>query len=75
MNITLSIDERIAEQARLVAKIMGKSLDQAVRDYLEQIAGQSQLEAKIAGYLEATARSPGRLGGWKFNRDDLQRGA
>jgi predicted HicB family RNase H-like nuclease len=32
MNITLSIDERVAEQARQAAMAMGKSLNQAVRD-------------------------------------------
>ena len=39
MNITLAIDERVAERARRAAQAMGKSLNQAVRDYLEQLAG------------------------------------
>jgi predicted HicB family RNase H-like nuclease len=42
MNITLSIDKRIAESARETARKMGKSLNQAVRDYLEQLAGQER---------------------------------
>ena len=75
MNITLSIDERVAEQARQAAQAMGKSLNQAVRDYLEQLAGRGQLESEIAAYLESTARSPGRLRGWTFDREELQRGA
>jgi len=75
MNITLSIDERVAEQARQAAMAMGKSLNQAVREYLEQLAGRAQLEAEIAEFLESTARTPGRLNGWKFNRDELQRRA
>jgi Family of unknown function (DUF6364) len=75
MNITLSIDERIAQQARQAAQAMGKSLNQAVRDYLEQLAGRAQLESEIAAFLESTARTPGRLAGWEFNRDDLQRRA
>ena len=75
MNITLLIDERVAEQARQAAQAMGKSLNQAVRDYLEQLAGRAQLESEIAAFLESTARTPGRLGGWKFNRDELQRRA
>jgi antitoxin component of RelBE/YafQ-DinJ toxin-antitoxin module len=75
MNITLSIDERVAEQARQAAMAMGKSLNQAVRDYLEQLAGRAQLESEIAEYLASTARTPGRLGGWKYNREDLQRRA
>lgn len=75
MNITLSVDEQVAEQARRAAQAMGKSLNQAVRDYLEQLAGRAQLDSEIAAYLESTARTPGRLRGWKFNRDELQRGA
>jgi predicted nucleic acid-binding protein len=34
MNVTFSIDKRVAEQARRAAQAMGKSLNQAVRDYL-----------------------------------------
>jgi antitoxin component of RelBE/YafQ-DinJ toxin-antitoxin module len=75
MNITLSIDERVAEQARQAAMAMGKSLNQAVRDYLEQLAGRAQLESEIAEYLASTSRTPGRLRGWKHNREDLQRRA
>ena len=75
MNITLSIDERVAEQAREAAQAMGKSLNQAVRDYLEQLAGRAQLESEITAYLKSTARTPGRLGAWAFNRDELQRRA
>jgi len=75
MDITISIDARVAEQARQAAKAMGKSLDQAVHDYLEKLAGRAQLESEIAIYLESTARTPGRLGGWELNRDELQRPA
>ena len=75
MNITLSIDERVAEQAREAALAMGKSPNQAVRDYLEQLAGRAQLESEIVEYLASTARTPGRLRGWKYNREDLQRRA
>jgi antitoxin component of RelBE/YafQ-DinJ toxin-antitoxin module len=73
MNITLSIDERVAEQAREAAQAMGKSLNQAVRDYLEQLAGRAQLEAEIAAFLKSTSSTPGRLNGWTFSRDELQR--
>jgi antitoxin component of RelBE/YafQ-DinJ toxin-antitoxin module len=75
MNLTLSVDEQVAEQARRAAQAMGKSLNQAVRDYLEQLAGRAQLEAEVAAYLESTARARGRLRGWKFDRDELQRDA
>ncbi len=75
MNITLSIDERIAEQARRAAQALGKSLNQAVRDHLEQLAGRAQLETEIAAFLESTARTPGRLRGWRFDRDEMHRRA
>ena len=75
MNITLSIDERVAEQARQAAQAMGKSLNQAVRDYLEQLAGRAQLESEIEAFLQSTARTPGRLAGWAFDRDELHRRA
>ena len=35
MNLTLSIDEKVAESARKAAQSMGKSLNQAVREYLD----------------------------------------
>jgi len=75
MKITLSIDERVAEQARQAAMAMGKSLNQAVRDYLEQLAGRAQLDSEIAEFLDSTSHTPGRLRGWKFNREELQRRA
>ena len=70
MNITLSVDERIAEAARSAAQAMGKSLNQAVRDYLEQLAGAQQVEAEIAAFEASARQTPGRLAGWRFDRDE-----
>jgi hypothetical protein len=70
MNITLSVDERVAENAREAARKMGKSLNQAVRDYLEQLGGQARREQEIQEFLESCKKSEGRLNGWKFNRDE-----
>jgi len=39
MNITLSVDEQVAQRAREAAQKMGKSLNQVVREYLEQLGG------------------------------------
>ena len=75
MNITLSVDERIAEQARAAATLMGKSLNQAVRDYLEQLAGSQQLASELRAFEQSALASPGRLAGWKFDRDDANRRA
>ena len=75
MNITLSVDERIAEQARAAASMMGKSLNQAVRDYLEQLAGSQQLASELRAFEQSALASPSRLAGWKFDREDANRRA
>ncbi len=40
-NITLSADENLIEQARLVAQAQHKTLNAAFREWLEQYAAQS----------------------------------
>ncbi len=70
MNITLSIDEQVAQRARSAAKKMGKSLNQAVRDYLEQLAGSAHRKEKWAQFEQRCLQSSGKLGGWQFNRDE-----
>ena len=70
MNITLSVDERIAEQARKAASAMGKSLNHAVRDYLEQLAGRPQLEAELRAFEQSALGTPGQLQGWRLDREE-----
>ena len=59
------------QRARQVALAMGKSLNQAVRDYLEQLAGGAQLESEIKSFVASAKKSPGKLGNWKFDRDEM----
>ena len=73
MNITLAVEERIAEEARKAALAMGKSLNQAVRDYLEQLASSGQLNAQLEAFEASALASPGRREGWKFNREEVNR--
>jgi len=75
MNITLAVDEQVADSARKAAKAMGKSLNQAVRDYLEQLAGSQQIENEIATFEQSARATPGRLGGWRFDREEANRRA
>ena len=70
MNITLSVDEQVAQRAREAAQKMGKSLNQAVRDYLEQLAGSSRRGQQWAQFEARCLRSPAQFGGWKFDRDE-----
>lgn len=70
MNITLSVDEQVAQRAREAAQKMGKSLNQVVRDYLEQLAGGARREQLWAQFETRCLQSPAQLKGWRFNRDE-----
>ena len=59
MNITLSVDEQVALRAREAAQKMGKSLNQVVRDYLEQLAGSARRERRR--HRQAREKGTGRL--------------
>jgi hypothetical protein len=71
MNITLSIDEQVAERARERLRAVGKSLNQEIREHLQHIAGDDgQLERDIE-FLEKTAGMGNPEPGWKWNRDEI----
>jgi hypothetical protein len=70
MNITLSVDEQVAQRAREAAQKMGKSLNQVVRDYLEQLAGGARRGQQWAQFEEGCLSSQTKLDGWHFNRDE-----
>lgn len=71
MNITLSVDERVAENAREAARKMGKSLNQLVRDHLERLAGQDRANQEADEFVKrCLGGGGGRLNGWKFDREE-----
>ena len=47
MKLTLSIDDRLVQQARKMAESTGTSLRQLIRDYLGELTSQSNPEAEI----------------------------
>ena len=70
-NLTLSVDEKVVERARSVARAMGKSLNQLVRDYLERVTATGDLDDEMRE-LRRLSKSPGgRSRGWRFDRDEL----
>jgi hypothetical protein len=71
MNLTLSVDDRIVQQARRRAEAMGKSVNQLVREYLERLAGKPDLEAAADEFRELTRNAKGNSRGWKFNREEI----
>jgi hypothetical protein len=71
MNLTLSVDAKIVQKARRRAEAMGKSVNQLVRDYLEQFAGKVDRDALADEFVELSRNSTGNSHGWKFNREEL----
>ena len=63
MNITLSIDDRVVADARRIAADRGTSLNQLVRDYLNELTRTDDVESVLreldAMWSERTYRSEG----------------
>lgn len=48
MNVTLSIDDRVVAEARRIAAVRGTSLNQLVRDFLNELTRADHVESVIA---------------------------
>ena len=72
-NITLSINERTLDAARIFAAERKTTVNALVRDYLEQIARQKTRAKEAMGELRRMSESSNaRLGAdYKFDRDSL----
>ena len=64
------MDKQVAQRAREAAQRMGKSLNQAVRDYLEQLAGSAGRGEQWSQFEARCLQSSARLDGWKFDREE-----
>jgi hypothetical protein len=71
MNLTLSVDEQTIQKARRAAESMGMSLNQAVRQFLEELGGGNSPEEDIIELTELSRRSGGHSRGWRFNREEI----
>jgi hypothetical protein len=71
MNLTLSIDERLVKEARQVASTMGKSLNQLVREYLEDLTALHDAPGDIEELQQLTAAGQGRSRGWRLDREEV----
>jgi len=70
-NITLSADERLIEKARSEAARRGKSLNQLIRDYLGELAGERAAGSEFDRLRELSQLARGRRGDWQFDRDEI----
>jgi Family of unknown function (DUF6364) len=69
VNVTLSIDEQLVLRARKKAEALGKSLNQLIRDYLENVAGGDDPERSIEEFKRLSGQGNSR--GWRFNREEI----
>lgn len=69
MNITLSIDEETAKEARKIANDMGTSLNQLVRNYLELLTKKNQSSSDLNEFINLSGQ--GNSSAWKFDREEL----
>jgi outer membrane receptor for Fe3+-dicitrate len=71
MNVTLSVPDEIMQEARARAETLGTSVNQLVREYLEQFTGKSDLGTVADEFARLSRASQGNSRDWKFNRDEL----
>ena len=50
---------------------MGKSVNQLVREYLEQLAGKSDPASIASEFARLSRQAKGNSKGWKFNREEI----
>jgi hypothetical protein len=69
MKLTFWIDDRVAAMARKKARVLGKSLDELIREYLRTVADDDP-EKSIAEFKRLSGRGNSR--GWRFDHDEIQ---
>ena len=57
-------------RARKRAEALGTSVNQMVREYLEQLAGMSDAHKIADEFVRLSKLSHGHSRGWKFNREE-----
>lgn len=71
MNLTLSVDEEVVKRARERARALGSSVNQLVREYLEQLAGKADPDADAEEFEKLSRLAKGNSRGWKFDREEI----
>jgi hypothetical protein len=69
MRITFSIDEQIVARAREKLRVVGKTLNQEIREHLQHLAGDEDIEHQIAEFERLSGQGDSQ--GWKFNREEI----
>jgi predicted transcriptional regulator len=70
-NVTLSADDALIEQARLVARAQHKTLNAVFREWLREFVGQSGSRREYDGLMSRLAYVKA---GRHFSRDEMNEG-
>ena len=74
-NITLAIDEEVLRGVRRYAAQHDTTVNALVREYLTRLVDFEEKAAKARQRLvELSEQSEGRMGSWKWNREDAYEG-
>ena len=65
------MDDEVLQRARKKAEIMGTSVNQLIRDYLEQLSGATNPAEDAAEFEKLSLSAQGDSRGWKFDREEL----
>jgi len=68
-NLTLSIEEKVLEQARKYAAEHSTTVNQLVRDFLARKTGMQKTPSVREGFRIAS-QAGANSGGWKFSREE-----
>ena len=68
---SLSIDDDVMREARRRAEVLGTSVNQLVRDYLEGFVGKRDPRALAEELRRLWEEGRGDSHGWKFNREEI----
>lgn len=71
MSVTFSIDDEVILRARRRAEVLGTSVNQLIREYLEQLAGKSDPNEDAVEFERLSKLAQGDSHGWKLNREEL----
>ena len=71
MNLTLSIEDETIQRARRHAEALGTSVNQLVREYLEQLSGKTDPILDAAEFERLSHLAGGNRRAWKFNREEV----
>jgi hypothetical protein len=71
MDITVSVDDTVAEKARELAYRQGTTVQEMLCSYLETLVGERPGETVAAELLALMRESPGHSGGYQFRREDV----